>query len=916
MEKEIIFSGHTASPSDYDCADGTLALCVNLWKENGTLKPVLQPKRVLSTGSTDSTIVCIHETSAFKHYIALTYRHDQGEDPYYVLSYYDSKDVNTQVSIRNDIIDATVYQVSAIGNTLVLLTSDGMDYFLWTDNAYKRLGTHLPELELSFGLQGHVVRSDGFSIKVGINKGDVYTTEFTDEIKSSVTSAVLAHVNKLIADEATNSGRFMMPFFVRYAYRLYDGTITMQSAPILMYASTEVMPQVIGSIPATYMTTGIGSVDVQAVGAAHDLDYAVIRTAQLSGLKNWKDIIKSVDIYISAPLYKYDQGGQCERLSSFYLIGDMVCKNMEADNGSYKMWDFHSLYRSKYPETSSAPRPDTRINCSVHLPQKGAEEFNQTASDNSSFYLLKSIGIDELSTERKVIDIAPDYLQSLVTRESMDDDFDSHDSIIPKYAFNYNSRLNIANITKSLFEGWSPAALWNYCDESLVAMDFYVYLNVNGKKIVVHQRSTNNITTGVPAVWFFYPNTNAYKLVIRTSKISGKSDIKFYEYDLKKHDFLNGAYVFTGFPYATTRPSAAYQYWYTKSQSQPSETLTESDMFERQIEIFNKIYTSEINNPFLFPVTLINTVGTGRIIGISTAAKALSQGQFGQFPLYAFSSDGIWALEVSATTGGYSAKQPISRDVCTSADSITQIDTAVLYVTERGLMLIQGSETICLSDIIDNKNDAPFNLANYKGADRFEAVFLTDYLGLRSFKDFLPGMKIIYDDTSRRLICVNPSYKYAYIYSLNEKAWATIPSKATKPVNSYPEALSMDSEGNLLDYSKRIPNSTLNGGQSSGRSQLIVTRPLKLDMPDIYKTINTIILRGNFRKDNVMQILYGSRDLINWFPVYSSRDCYMRGFRGTPFKYYRLVIGCLLLDSESISGMTVSLEPREVNQLR
>ena len=90
-------------------------------------------------------------------------------------------------------------------------------------------------------------------------------------------------------------------------------------------------------------------------------------------------------------------------------------------------------------------------------------------------------------------------------------------------------------------------------------------------------------------------------------------------------------------------------------------------------------------------------------MGISTAAKALSQGQFGQFPLYAFTDEGVWALEVNSS-GGYSAKQPITRDVCISSDSITQIDTAVLFATDRGIMEISGSQTQCLTDII-NGND-------------------------------------------------------------------------------------------------------------------------------------------------------------------------------------------------------------------
>ena len=95
-----------------------------------------------------------------------------------------------------------------------------------------------------------------------------------------------------------------------------------------------------------------------------------------------------------------------------------------------------------------------------------------------------------------------------------------------------------------------------------------------------------------------------------------------------------------------------------------------------------------------------------------------------------------------------------------------------------------------------------------------------------------------------------------------------------------------------------------------------MTRPFKLDMPDVMKTIDTIIQRGNFRRGNVKQILYGSRDLVNWFPVYSSVDHYLRGFRGTPYKYFRIALKCSLTDDESLSGMSVQFTPRYTNQPR
>ena len=113
----------------------------------------------------------------------------------------------------------------------------------------------------------------------------------------------------------------------------------------------------------------------------------------------------------------------------------------------------------------------------------------------------------------------------------------------------------------------------------------------------------------------------------------------------------------------------------------------------------------------------------------------------------------------------------------------------------------------------------------------------------------------------------------------------------------------------VVDFSKN--DETITNIQS-----VIVTRPLKLDAPDLLKTIDTIIQRGVFRNGSVKTILYGSRDLFNWHYIYSSNDHYLRGFRGTPFKYFRIVLICDLQQDESIFGCTVQYTPRFINQPR
>lgn len=371
-----------------------------------------------------------------------------------------------------------------------------------------------------------------------------------------------------------------------------------------------------------------------------------------------------------------------------------------------------------------------------------------------------------------------------------------------------------------------------------------------------------------------------------------------YEIKLMPHQFLNGAYAVLDYeleraPQTPTYPSTSY--------------LT-------TIEMPNKIYTSEVNNPFYFPVLGINSVGTGKILGISSAAKALSEGQFGQFPLYAFTTDGVWALEVSST-GTYSAKQPITRDVVINPDSITQIDSSVLFATDKGIMHISGSTTQCLSDSLNAedlfsitdlpKADAVINIFNSKAGENEKAT-LSDII-LLPFNDFLRECRMVYDYTNQHIIVYNPAVRYAYVFSLKSKLWGMMLSDIVNNVNSYPEALAMADGNRLVDFST---------SSAENITALVVTRPFKMDEPDVFKTIDTIIQRGYFKSGHVVQVLYGSNDLFNWHTVWSSADKYMRGFRGTPYKAFRIALICTLDKSESLLGFSVQFNPRMLNRLR
>ena len=945
MIKEIKYSEITTVPPDNTCSDGDAALLLNLIPEDGALKPVMPPKEVMALQD-KMHITYIHKTTSFRHYII----HDEANKKLVWTS--DGKKFTDLYTLGN----VHLHQVNAIGNTLMALTEDGTHYFLW-DNAtesqgYKHLGTHLPELPITFGLKGEVVKTEEFNVDL-LEREDVgedSKVTFGESNTKKVTNEVLAKVNKFIAEESVAKGRFIFPFFVRYAFRLYDGSLTMHSAPILMQCSTKVAPEVLISKSNIKKGDRLDNFDYFVTAALCKLDYQVSSQSALTELENWKDIIKSVDIFISKPIYTYDQNGKCtgienidssnankvhclltngsssgiEYTKKYYDGGKEKSEtkyDTRVDFSKYQHYQEHNiyhLYAMAYPKTDREGG-DMKINSArVIIPRIKDDKLHEEIKSVAHFYLLNSIRLKDLkATERTELRVKEDYLQSLPAREVMSDDYDSHDILCARYSFNYNARVNICGINKRLFKGFSTTSMIQYCNghtpftdkdserqfhfKAIAATRAWVHINRNGKEFVL-PCPIGEMSEFDNTYFLYYPNTDAYKITVDTIYKGGFGGWRRrYEFPLEKHNFLNGAFFFSDF-------ETMDKYIVNKDPLQEDTFLRIEELTSKDevIELPNKIYTSEVNNPFFFPLSGINTIGTGEIKGICSAVKALSEGQFGQFPLYAFTDEGVWALEVS-NTGTYIARQPITRDICIDAKSLTQIDSAVLFATERGIMLLQGSQAICISDVLNGDNIVPLTALPKIDKILSHIELEEGTLKILPFMEFVKECRMIYNYEHQRIIVYNIKCKYAYVWSLKSKMWGMIQSNIADNVNSYPDALAVLTNGSLVNFS--------DVGDKINKN-LLISRPIKLDYYDIHKSVDAIIQRGVFRRGHVKSILYASNDLFNWVPVWSSVDHYMRGFRGTPYKYLRIILLTELSKDEGITSCLVQFTPRLNNQPR
>lgn len=927
MIKEIKYNGYTAQPSEYICEDGDLSLSLGCIPDNGSLVPMLPPK-VLLTLEGKEDVIYFHKTTRIKHYIV--YSADTGSVK--AINADDERETWNLGTLEG------VTAMSSIGNTLVAIYTDGLFYWLWKDDAYHALGTHLPELPVTFGLQYDWVQGDKFEVEYGghslMYDSSQYDSPFCNPYDTTssvggasndnyITARVLGQANKFISEQATGKGRFLYPFLVRYAFRMYDGSYTMTSAPVLMPCVTGCSP-----LPLVVDRSYNGNKDshgyyeawkCKITAPVFDLVYKVLDKDAIDRLKEWGDVIKSVDIFISKPVYTYDQNGTIKNNVPTTTIDWSVYGHDNAKTTGYvisKAKDRIDTYAADLP--SSALANETKRAFLTPLPARTTDAVISDIRTTGNFYLLKSYRLDELQTELTKVDIEDDYLQSLVNRTQLpSDDYDSHDTIMPSSVFAYNQRLSLSGISKSLFEGFDPQCLTTYLTEGQVVKNIWVYIKQDEKDVIVKREASGTVYG--PIIYMYYPNANAYKAVIEYYQYNepwdrteyypnanvDKEVIEYYPYDdpwnrtvyavynLSEHGLLSGAYCFDGFNYPEYTSMAA-----------PEETA-------KVVSQLSKVYTSQVSNPYFFPLSGINTVGTGEIRGICAAARPLSQGQFGQFPLYCFSTDGVWAMEVS-NTGTYRAVQPISRDVCVNADSITQLDTSVLFVTDRGVMHIAGAETECLSDVLDTAD--PFDIQSLTKGKEIVNIYnklsdrdISDDFAILPFRTFLDGCRIVYDYSHQHIIIANKSCTYAYVYSARSRSWGMmlLPDKISHGINSYPDALAMDDNHHLVSFSVYGDNT---------ESYLLVTRPLKLDNPDILKTVDTVIQRGNMK--DACQVLYGSRDLISWHLIWSSADRYLRGFAGTPYKYFRIAVIGSLSDGETLSGCTIQYYLRQTDQPR
>lgn len=950
MIKQIQLRGISRSPSDRLTSDGGCAESLNVQLDHGEIVPMPKPEDITDDviGDDDSYTVAlyIHKGTYYSNYI---YGYWTMAHIYYLCARVNGVRVDLKIFSFGQGDTTTGHpEVTSVGNTLVVSFAGSMWYFLFKYGQYKPLGDRIPIPKVRFYMKNSHYEDAGGTEHinernvptVGYAPWDSSTGRFrnnqeftemipgtddyglipgnwgkentgykvTDESQLAVLNGIIDSINTNVAT-AAKAGEFYFPLFIRYALRLYDGTLYSCSAPILIGADLE-----------KYVAIGLHShksnreTAIRVDGGNHVRDVPIYYVASSVSLPakysivadftnetsfssgDWEDIIEGLEIYSSTPFLPYSKADR------------IMLSNRETSGED----DYETYYKA---EATLDPEFTTREKIESH---------------QITFFLKKweygdLAGLTEEDLSGGDFDFSSDNLSA--QSPMIDSESTIHTHVGEKLS-SYNNRLLLEGQTIKLYPGYPFINSTKLADaDSVHYVCMLWHLRIDGEEHIVQTVSPTGSTslppifTGEkyenPIAWFSYPDARAFAVDIcyLPSNESSSRYRVFRSFPLRSFAGIDAAYYFYDFGKSIID---AVSDGAGNPMNSAGWDIT-LDMINEEVVLNDQISLSKSSNPFAFPEAGVVDFDGATVCGTGMVTKALSQGQFGQFPLYVFTSTGIWALGLNSE-GDFVSKHAVSRDVALEG-TIAPIDQAIVFTTKKGVMMLSGSDIVSISPDMNGKH--------YVLDDESAAVLTSDSLSSlvlasqnpESFQTFMENAKPVYDYAGERLVFGSEDYgKYMYVYRLSTGTWHKMTLiegdgsplynfSVVRALNSYPDAVMslFTNTGSMVVNLSTLINE---GSSSTGPMEngLIVTRPFDLDAPDVRKTIKDLRIRGQFNRGDVKYILLGSFDGINWKRLTS--------LRGGSFKLFRLVIVTSFAAHESISWIDVDYETRFTNKLR
>lgn len=894
----VPFYGITRNTDSGISKDGECLELINARIKNGSVQPIGRPVILASLNKQYS--------GAYYHPNADKYlfirNSDGGIDVY-------ENDFKTYTVMSTSV--SGVLRIEFIGNIVCLFKETALEYCIYINGSYTYLGQK-PTLPKIFITQD--------SINYNVTVLQKYRALFTDGATDP--SICFENISDGYMDDCISNlnkkGYFIDRCLVRYAFRMFDGSYILHSPVYLVQRYDDVTMSMMFSQTDSkyYITEAVGrskslcfsfqsasklfsdfdtdrsslpqGADLMTweVGAVGFKPYFGFPQIDSSSLSAWKDIIVGIDVFVSKSIMDFEKKEK-----------EFASGTTSGVSGKYY----------QYKKLSSR-----------NIWKKVVEE--------SKFYLAAEFDLNGRNI-RTIDNVSND---NLVLQKELDDDAFTHNYLNSECSYVYNSMLHLGGIKQRYFEGYTGYDFSKGMNWTNVSLSATIYTYISTSKGVVIVKNTTLFPEPMTP-FIMYPDARAFKMVIL---VTSGGTVYRKEFTLNKHQYLNLAYYYDETDNSgTTLNSLSYTSWSTGTD----DILSESNAVEIREDTMR---VSSVNNPFFFPAAHTYQPSGQKIIAMRSNTTALSQGQFGQHPLYIFCANGIYGMTVGDSVA-YSTCVPISRDVCNNADSVRGLDQAVTFSSEQGLMIIEGSQVSCISkdiegylpSLVDTSPIIPkiMNVAKLYGS-----------ISTVIFHTYCAGANVGYNYAEKEIIVSNPGYNYSYVYSLVTHTWCKMSAKVAAYINTYPSIYSLVNEtlsdGNIISTVLDMHNS-----HRSVSTVCLITRPIKMGSNAhkrilqsafrgmVIRSMSDLYLRGEqvqFRNEeldifkDVGLYILGSNDAENFELISGKekmtdlRDLVTKMNKSKPYKFFMVALVGGVRTDVALNYMEFMVDESFNNRLR
>lgn len=814
MRKIISFKGIARGGDNMTSPEGECLDIINMRMKDGVLVPVPRPETVARLEYPYSKVFW-HEMAS--HYICVT------DDSDATLHIYDKEwnavvNDNGEKVLFRDLKD--VDGIGFLGYVVCCFTGKGIFYILFNDGKYRWLGERPPMPSLEITAESRLKR---------LITEQKYHSTSTAKFESTWRCNSKGYYDECIS-ALNKDGCYVDRALFRFALRLYDGSYI--SISPMIYVSDEesingVARDTRNFYSKAYTNESPSTYDVAVLGFKPEFTFSNV------DLGAWENIVMGIDLFTTGSI----MGKKVTEVSGMYYDGDSSSRVFKKYD-TYQNKTLDELWNDVVSAGHFFKIAEYNLKGELVDRLEDVSQSNlvlqQSLSDESASLKSVSAGCSYMFNNRLHIGSLKEWF------------FKGYDSFFLSSAYGNKETLECLFIRTSIKTSAGTSSvirqydnlplvmndgvyelppllsypdarafemtLYAYVDTELFCktfelvphrnLDIAIYLNkwYLGLRVSVKASLSNGVT----------PAENCDKDVAGMfSNVAGVHTITFSK---SAGSWMYNGAAFPGEKYSGLRlvsktadladgDSITYTLTACDREESYSEICnipidgswkllgggvdeTEMNPYE---EKKNVLKVSAVDNPFSFPPEYTYAPSQGEVLALASNTVALSQGQFGQHPLYIFCSDGIWANSVDTSgAGAYLASFPLSREVCVNPASVCGIDNGVVFVSRQGVILASGGKMVRLSECIERSDDALFPIYSDTVVSRLVSMMQLGGAGDRhGFTDFMRDCNVVYMPAQSEILFSNARFDFCYLYSLRNGMWSRILLRVKDTVRSY-----------------------------------------------------------------------------------------------------------------------------------